>query len=177
MKTMSSVRKICFCAVCLALCVVLPMAFHSFPNGGKVFLPMHIPVLLCGLACGWPWGLLCGLLGPLLSSLLTSMPAAPVLPGMMTECVLYGAGTGLMLKTVRTGHLFGDLYISMTVAMILGRILSGIAKALIFTPGLSLSAWATASFVTGLPGIVLQLLLLPLLVKALMKSKVIPERY
>ena len=177
MKTMSPVRKTCCCAVCVALCVILPMAFHGFPNGGKIFLPMHIPVLLCGLACGGPWGLLCGLAGPILSGMLTGMPGAPVLPGMLVECGVYGLCSGCLLRYIRTGHLLGDLYISMTAAMLLGRILSGAAKALIFTPGLSLRSWAVASFVTGLPGIAIQLVLLPLLVKLLMKNKVLPERY
>ena len=174
---MSSNRKICWCALCAALCVILPMAFHSFPNGGKIFLPMHIPVLLCGMACGWPWGLLCGLAGPLLSSLLTGMPPAPMLPGMVVECGVYGACAGILLGLVRTGRLFEDLYISLTVSMVLGRVISGVVKALILSPGLSLHSWIMASFVTGLPGIVIQLVLLPLLVKLLMKNKVLPERY
>ena len=177
MTTILPVRKTCYCAVCAALCVILPMAFHSFPDGGRIFLPMHIPVLLCGLTCGGPWGLLCGLAGPILSSMLTGMPGAPVLPGMLVECGVYGLCSGCLFHFIRTGHLLGDLYISMTASMLLGRLLSGLAKALIFTPGLSLQAWATASFVTGLPGIVIQLVLLPLLVKLLMKNKALPERY
>ena len=75
---LSATKKLVFCAICVALCVVLPMAFHAL-GSGAVFLPMHIPVLLCGLVCTWPYGVVCGLLGPLLSSVLTSMPAAAVL--------------------------------------------------------------------------------------------------
>ena len=52
-------------AVIFALCLVLPMAFHSIPNGGKIMLPMHIPVLLCGMVCGAPYGAACGQLGPM----------------------------------------------------------------------------------------------------------------
>ena len=177
MNNLSVVRKTCYCALTTALCVILPMAFHGFPNGGKIFLPMHIPVLLCGLTCGWPWGLLCGLVGPLLSSILTGMPGAPVLPGMLVECGIYGLTSGLLLRYVRTGRLLGDLYISLTAAMLLGRVISGLVKALILTPGLSFQAWAMASFVTGLPGIVLQLLLLPPVIRALMNSKALPRRY
>ena len=55
MKTLSHVKKLVLTAVCAALCVVLPMLFHSFPNGGNIFLPMHIPVLLCGMMCSWPY--------------------------------------------------------------------------------------------------------------------------
>ncbi len=80
MQTFTTVKKAIITAICIALCVVLPQAFHAIPNAGSIYLPMHIPVLLCGLVCGWPYGLLCGLAGPLLSSLFTGMPAAAYLP-------------------------------------------------------------------------------------------------
>ena len=63
MNNLSPVRRMVSAALCVALCVVLPIAFHAVPNAGSVFLPMHIPVLLCGLVCGWHYGFLCGLLG------------------------------------------------------------------------------------------------------------------
>ena len=50
MKKTISAKNLAFCALCIALCVVLPMAFHAIANAGPIFLPMHIPVLLCGLA-------------------------------------------------------------------------------------------------------------------------------
>lgn len=174
---MSRVKKLVLTAVCAALCVVVPMAFHAIPNAGSVFLPMHIPVLLCGMLCSWPLGFACGLLGPLLSSLLTSMPSAAVLPGMMVECAVYGCVSGLLLRYIRTGKLYADLYLSLVPAMLLGRVISGIAKALIFAPGISLSAWATASFVTGLPGIAVQLALIPVLMAGLQRAKLVPSRY
>lgn len=174
---LSPVKKIILTALMIALCVVLPIAFHSIPNGGSIFLPMHIPVLLCGLVCGWGYGGLCGLVGPLLSSLLTGMPPAAILPGMMVECCVYGLVTGLMMRYVRTGKTTLDLYLSLVAAMLLGRVLSGIAKALIFTPGMSLAAWAAAGFVTAIPGIVIQLVLIPLVVLALTKAKLLPQRY
>ena len=177
MQKMSYSKRICISAACIALCVVLPMAFHAFPNGGSIFLPMHIPVLLCGMVCGWPYGLICGLLGPALSSLLTSMPPAAMLAPMMIECAVYGISAGLMLKYIRAGKVYIDLYASLVVAMLLGRVVSGIAKALLFTPGLSIAAWATASFITALPGIAIQLLLLPILVHSLSRARLIPARY
>ncbi len=174
---MRPIKKLTLTSVCIALCVVLPIAFHSIPNGGSIFLPMHIPVLICGMLCGWPYGLLCGLMGPLLSSLITGMPPAAMLPAMMVECGTYGAVSGLVLKFLRSGKLYGDLYAALVVAMIAGRVISGIAKALIFSPGMALSAWVTASFVTALPGIVIQLVFLPGVVAMLMKARVIPQRY
>lgn len=177
MRTRNSIKNMTMAAVCVALCVVLPIAFHSIPDAGSVFLPMHIPVLICGMICGWPYGFICGLMGPLISSALTGMPPIAFLPGMMVECAAYGMVSGLMLKYVHTKSTYADLYIALITAMIAGRVISGIAKALIFTPGLAMSAWITASFVTALPGILIQLVFLPSVVFTLMKAKVIPLRY
>ena len=174
---MRPIKKLTLSSVCIALCVVLPVAFHSIPDGGSIFLPMHIPVLICGMLCGWPYGLLCGLMGPLLSSLITGMPPAVYLPAMMVECGTYGAVSGLVLNQVHTKNLYIDLYTALITAMLAGRIVSGIAKALIFSPGLALSAWVTASFVTALPGILIQLVFLPAVTVTLMRARVIPKRY
>lgn len=175
---MSPVKKSIITAVCIALCVVLPQAFHAIPNAGSIYCPMHIPVLLCGLICGWQYGLLCGIAGPLVSALITGMPPAAVLPGMLVECAAYGALTGLMMQLVHTKKVYPDLYISLLVAMLGGRIISGIAKALIFSAGsYSMTAWVTGSFVTSLPGIIVHLVLIPSIVYALMKAKLIPARY
>ena len=171
------VKKLVFTAVCVALCLVLPMAFHAIPNAGQVMLPMHIPVLLCGVICGWPFGMVCGLMGPFLSSVITAMPPAAMLPSMMVECAVYGLASGLLMKYIRTGKPGADLYISLICAMVLGRIVAGFAKAWIFTPGVSPFAWVTTSLVTGIPGIVLQLAVLPLVVAALSRARLIPNRY
>ena len=177
MSQISVVKKMTMSAVCMALCVVLPIAFHIIPNAGPVFLPMHIPVLLCGLICGWQYGAVCGIVGPLLSSVLTGMPPAPVLPSMMVECGVYGLTAGLMMRYHRGGTTFSDLYVSLPVAMMAGRIFAGIARALIFAPGTNVVAWIAGSISTALPGILIQLALLPTLVVLLMRAGVIPPRY
>ena len=178
MKKMSVVKRAIITAICIALCVVLPQAFHAIPRAGMIYLPMHIPVLLCGLICGWPFGLLCGLAGPVLSSVITGMPPAATLPSMMIECAIYGCIAGLLMAIVKTKKTYLDLYISLIGAMLCGRIIAGILQALIFSAGkYSISAWATSYFVTALPGIIIQIVLLPSIVFALMKAKLIPERY
>jgi len=174
---LSYAKKIVYTAVCVALCVVLPMAFHSIQNAGSIFLPMHIPVLLCGLMCGWPFGFICGLLGPALSTLLTGMPMAAMLPSMMVECAAYGCVTGTMMCFVHTKKPVADLYISMVTAMVVGRVLAGLAKSLIFSPGTAPFAWVTTSLVAGIPGIVIQLILIPLVVVSLTRAKLLPARY
>ena len=164
-------------AVCMALCVVLPMALHAIPNAGTLLSPMHLPVLLCGLICGWQYGLLCGLAGPMLSCFITSMPGIGYLPTMMLELAIYGFVTGLMMRLIHTGKQLADIYISLLTAMLAGRIVTGIARALIFAAGsYSWKAWATGYFVSSFPGIVLQLILVPALYLALQKAHVIPAR-
>ena len=178
MMKLSYVKKAIITAACVALCVVLPMAFHAIPNAGSIYCPMHIPVLLCGLICGAPFGLLCGILGPLASALITQMPPMAYLPPMLVELAVYGLVAGVMMRFVKTKHLYADLYSSLVVAMVAGRIVAGVAKALIFAPGkITLAAWAGAYFVTALPGIIIQLALIPSIVVALEKGKLIPARY
>lgn len=178
---MSKIKKACICAICIALCYVLPVALHSF-GLGSILSPMHIPVLLCGLVCGGFYGVFCGIAGPIVSSILSGMPPVTMLFSMIPELVVYGLVTGLLMKKVRTGRLLPDVYISMAAAMVLGRIVGGIAKALFIAINASgdaftLGLWATSYFVGTLPGIVVHLILIPLLVTVLMKTKVIPARY
>ncbi|MDD4134819.1 MAG: ECF transporter S component, partial [Eubacteriales bacterium] len=163
---------------CIALCVVLPLAFHAIPNAGNVFSPMHIPVLLCGLICGWPFGLACGILGPLLSSLITGMPPQAFLLPMAVELAVYGLATGFLMRWVHTGSNYADLYICLIAAMLLGRVIAGLARGLILSPGnLTMAAWASGYFITSLPGIAIHLALIPALVMALMRARLIPARY
>ena len=177
-NTLSHVKRLTFTAVCLALCVVLPLALHAIPDAGTLLSPMHLPVLLCGIICGWPYGLLCGLLGPVLSSAITGMPPAAYMPPMIVELAVYGFVSGLLMQLIRTKNLYADLYISLIAAMLVGRVAAGAAKALIFAPGsLTVAAWATGYFVTCLPGIVIHLALIPGIVLALMKARLIPARY
>ncbi len=178
MQKMSNVKKSIITAVCIALCYVIPLMFHGIQNAGNIFCPMHIPVFICGLICGWQYGLLCGIAGPALSSALSGMPPVAILPSMMVELAAYGTAAGLMMKLVRTKSTYADLYISLIVAIVCGRVLSGLAKALIFARGsYSMSAWIAGSVVTSWPGTVIQLVFIPTIVFALMKSHLIPERY
>lgn len=175
---LSHVCRSVITAMCMALCVVLPIAFHAIPDAGSIFSPMHIPVLLCGLICGPVYGTVCGIAGPLLSSALFQMPPMAYLPPMMVECAVYGLCTGILMRFVRTGRLYGDLYISLISAMLLGRAVAGAARALIFAPGVySFAMWATGYFVTSLPGIAIHLIFVPTLVVALQRARLIPTRY
>ncbi len=167
-----------FTGLCIALCIVLPMAFHMIPNAGSVILPMHIPVFICGFICGWQYGLICGIIGPLLSSLLTGMPPAAILPSMMAELAVYGLVSALLLKLINTKNIIADLYLSLVGAMLAGRVIAGIVKALMFAKGtFTIMTWVTAHFVTCVPGIIIQLVFIPMLYFALAGAKIIPKKY
>lgn len=178
MKKTVNAKNLAFCALCIALCVVLPMAFHAIANAGDDLLAdaHSCAAVRAGVRVA-VWADLRRARAAL-SVVLTGMPGPAVLPGMMVECGVYGLVCGLMMLRVHTGKLYADLYISQITAMLLGRVLSGVCKALLFAPAtFSIAAWATASFVTGLPGIIIQLVLLPSLVVALTKARLLRVRY
>ncbi len=174
----NNIKKLVITSLCMALCIVLPLAFHSIPNGGSIFSPMHIPVLLCGIVCGPLYGLVCGIFGPLLSSLITQMPPLAYLPPMTAELAVYGLVCGICIKLVHTKKYILDVYISLAGSMLCGRVAAGLAKAFIFMPGeFSLKMWVTAYVIEAVPGIILHLLLIPMLVLVLVRARVIPPRY
>lgn len=167
----SKTKNLVGAGLCIAIGLILPQLFHMV-GAGPVFLPMHIPVLLCGLCFGWQYGLAVGVVTPLLSSLFTGMP--PIFPtavAMMFELGAYGALTGLIYRYLRQ-----NIYIALIGGMLGGRVVSGFASALFY--GLAgkeygLQLFLTGAFVTAIPGIILQIIVVPLLVFALEKSGVI----
>lgn len=168
------IHRLTSASLCLALGVLLPQLFHAIPNAGSIFLPIHMPVLICGFLSGWPFGLACGLLAPILSSLLTGMPPAPVLPGMVCELAAYGAATGFLFPKVRRNRPLLDVYLALLPAMLLGRLVSGLLNGLLFRAGeYTFQMFLTASFVTALPGIILQLICIPALLLALQRANLL----
>lgn len=164
---MSYNLKIVTTAVCIALGVLLPMLFHMVGALGSVFLPMHIPVLIAGLFLGVQSGLVAGAVTPMLSTLLTGMPPAmPTLPIMMAELAAYGVISGYLYHRRRL-----SLLSSLVGAMLTGRLVAAATVFVLaqlvqikFTPLVYLSG----AVVTGLPGMAIQLVIVPLLVKRLL---------
>ncbi len=167
---MQTTKKLTLAALFIAMGLVLPTALHGF-GGGTVLLPMHIPVLLCGFICGWRYGLGVGLLLPLIGSITAGMPPFPMIAvPMMLELATYGAVTGALHKKC-------NVYVALVGAMLVGRAVSGVASALFFgVAGVpyGLSAFVSGAFITALPGIVIQLVLIPILVLALERSGLLP---
>ena len=170
---MHKTKQLVLTAMFIALGVVLPQAFHAIPNAGSVILPMHIPVLMSGYIVGPLFGLICGIATPLLSHLIFSMPPAPILPGMICELAVYGLMTGLLNKLIKNDNEIVKAYMVLIGAMLCGRVTYGILNALIFRAGsYSFGAWTSAAFVTAIPGIIIQLVLIPILITRLKKTNI-----
>ncbi|KPL03914.1 MAG: hypothetical protein AMJ90_02685 [candidate division Zixibacteria bacterium SM23_73_2] len=158
-----SSKNITLTALFLALGLILPILFHQFALAGRIFLPMHIPVFLAGIFVGPLSGVVVGILSPVISFFLTGMPPAYAVPLMAMELPVYGLIIGLLAKRL-------PLILALVVSMILGR--AGFALGLLIL-GLflnmpyGLSTFLKVSFVVGFPGIVIQLILIPLLVKGI----------
>ena len=170
----SKTRRLVLTALFIAIGVVLPQAFHAIPNAGSIFLPMHIPVLIAGFAVGPLFGAICGILTPILSHLIFGMPPAMMLAQMICELAVYGFMTGLLNNLIKIKNPVAKNYAVLILSMLSGRLAYGILNALIFKAGsYSLQAWLSAAFITALPGIAIQLILIPILVARLRKADLI----
>ncbi len=151
-------------AMFLAIGLILPFFTGQIREIGNMLLPMHIPVMLCGLICGWQYGGLVGLALPLLRSLLFGMPIFyPNALCMAVELAAYGLCIGFLYGLFKKQNIW-TVYIALIPAMLLGRIAWGGSKALLL--GLKDAPFGWSAFVTGafagaIPGIILQLVLIP----------------
>lgn len=177
---MNRTKKMCITAMMIATGILLPMAFHAIPNAGAIFAPMHLPIMCAGFLCGPIYGALTGIVCPILSFLFTGMPTVARLPNMIMELLIYGGGTGLFFRLIRTKNFLFDSYVSLILSMLLGRAVGGIVTYFLFLGGLrdgySWSIFFTTYFVTCLPAIVIQLLAVPSVLMIAKKMNFLTER-
>lgn len=175
-ESMSRLRlhilRLVYSALFLALAMVLPFLTGQIPEIGAALSPMHIPALLCGFVCGWPWGLAVGAVAPLLRYAVFSMPMMPGAAFMAFEMAAYGAVAGLLYKLLPKK--IWAIYVSQIAAMVAGRIVWGIVR-FIFA-GLKHTSFPFSAFLAGavidaVPGIILHIVLVPIIVMALKKAK------
>lgn len=166
-------KNITLSAMFVAIGLVLPMITGNIPQIGNMLLPMHIPVFLCGLICGWQYGFAVGAILPLMRSFLFGMPPLyPVAIAMTFELATYGFVAGFLYNRSKWQCVIA-LYRSMLLAMLAGRIVWGAAEVVLL--GLSGSAFTWQAFMAGavlnaIPGIIIQLTLIPALMVALNKT-------
>ncbi len=160
-------------ALFLSVSIVLPMVISmGNPQLGQTFLPMHLPIMLCGIVCGTPYGIVVGLIAPLLKSVITGLPVITSAISMAFELATYGGMCGMLYKAFpkKIGYIYPNLLFS----MIIGRIVNGAVQYLILTASdndFILKSFITLTTINALPGIVIQLALIPLIVLALRKTR------
>ena len=163
-----SIKRLVTAAACLALCLVLPFLTGQIPRIGSALAPMHLPVLLGGFLCGPWWAMAVGLIAPPLRFALFGMPPFPVYAAMAFELAAYGLVCGLLYR--RLPRSTGGVYASLVGAMLAGRAVWGLAMWTILGGSFPWSAFVAGAFVNALPGIAVQLVLIPALVLALRRS-------
>ena len=156
-----NLKNMTLAALFLALGLVLPFFTGQIPQIGSMLLPMHIPVFLCGLICGWQYGM---------------PPLFPTATSMAFELLTYGLVVGLLYSRSRW-QCVRALYRCLLLAMVAGRVVWGVVQAVLL--GLAGSAMTLQIFLAGallnaIPGIIVQLILIPVVMLALNRTGLVP---
>lgn len=170
-KNAQATQRMVLSALCIALCYVLPfLTGNNYPLN-TALSPMHIPVFLCGYVCGPWWAAAVGFVSPLLRSFTLSAPPMPGAAAMAFELAAYGLCAGLFYRLLPKKP--WALYASLLISMVIGRIVSVLAKIIIFSIAakpITVGIYFTDAFVTTLPGAALHMVLIPPVVMALEKA-------
>ncbi|MBN2540591.1 MAG: ECF transporter S component, partial [Bacilli bacterium] len=159
-------RELVLIGIFVALGVVIPQAIHFFggPNLGSILLPMHLPVFIGAMLLGSRSGIIIGVLSVFIG-ILIGMP--PFLIGiyMAFELATYGLISGLLYHKFKW-----NIYLSFLLAKLAGMIVAFLVTWFMISV-LTLDVPAIfgtfAMFVPGIPGIALQLLIVPPIVYVL----------
>ena len=170
-----NVRRLVYSAICLALCLVLPLLTGQIPQIGRMLSPMHIPVFLCGFLCGWPYGLAVGAIAPILRGAIFGMPVLfPTGIAMSFELAAYGFVSGLLFRALPKTTPY--LYVDLVISMLCGRAVWGIVSFLlagITQTEFSFGMFIAGAFTNAVPGIILHLLLIPAVVMAMVRAHLV----
>ncbi len=175
-RSRKTLNNMVLTAMFIAIAILLPLLTANIDNYGKMLCPMHIPILICGAVCGWQWGMAAGFISPLLRSLLLQAPVMfPNAVSMAFELAAYGAVIGIMFYILSSRvERLGSVYISLTLAMIVGRLTLALARFAMFGmfgEPYSWSVFMTEAIVTAVPAIVLQYAIVPPIVYALGRKR------
>lgn len=160
-------RDVTRASVLIALGVILPLLFHFLGIPGRVFLPMHIPAILGGFLLKGQMGFLVGFMLPPLNFLVSGMPPFPVFLSMMVELGAYGLTSSLLFQVLQWG-----IVPSLLGAMLVGRGIAILGNWVLFSvlgKEFNVFSLLQSLFVTALPGILIQIVLIPLLVALILR--------
>ena len=171
-----SLLNILLSAMFLAIALILPFLTGQIKEFGSMLLPMHIPVMLCGLVCGWQYGLTIGAIAPLLRSAVVGMPVMfPSAIAMAFELATYGVVIGILFQKARW-KCIKSLLRCLIISMVAGRVVWGIVQCILLglgKNGFTISMFVTSAIVKAIPGIILQLLLIPTVMLMLGKTHLV----
>lgn len=165
---LSAMKKSMIAALCAALCVVLPQALSIIPGTDGGYGALHMPVLLCAFVCGGGSGMLCALIGLCLSAVIAGTPTAMMLPVILGECMFSALFTGFFRKLSFFKKPERSAAFCFAAGIILGRLCGAAISAALFTlESTAFLSWAGGYFVSAMPGMIVQMVLLSMLVMAL----------
>lgn len=176
--TKKQIQDLVTSAMLMAVGIVLPFFTGQIPQIGNMLLPMHLPVLVCGLICGWQYGGIIGFMLPLLRYMLFSAPPMPNGIAMAFELAAYGAIAGFLYNRSRWQCIL-SLYRSLVIAMVGGRMVWGLVRVLMLGIGGNAFSWEmfmAGALLNAIPGIILQLVFIPVLMVALNRTGLVRFR-
>ena len=171
----NQLKKLILAAMFIAIGLVLPFVTGQIPEIGNMLLPMHIPVMISGLVCGWHYGAAVGFITPLLRSFIFGKPFLfPNAVAMAFELAAYGLVIGLVFALMKKKGIV-SLYVSLISSMLAGRAVWGAVMWLILVggKGFTLAAFISGAFTTAIPGIILQLVLIPTIMIVLKRARLV----
>lgn len=167
------IKKITLSGLFIALGLVLPLFTGQLKALGNAFLPMHLPVLICGLVVGPLYGFVIGLIIPIVRHFIFGMPPLyPTAIAMSLELGTYGFVIGYIYQKSKWKCIIA-LYNSLIISMITGRLVWGIVTMILL--GINGQVFTYQMFIAGavlnaIPGIVFQLVFIPSLMLLLNKT-------
>ena len=176
---MRTTYKLVLSAMFLALGLILPFLTGQIQQIGNLLLPMHFTVFLCTFICGWKHGTVVGFILPLLRTFLFGAPILyPNAIAMSVELCFYGFVAGLIYKKIKSKNIL-SVYFSILPAMLVGRVVWGLAQLILLglkEQPFSFQLFISSAFINAIPGILLQLVLIPFIVsmfnRTFMKARV-----
>ncbi len=174
---MKNTKKLTLSALFLALGLVMPFLTMQIPEIGSMLLPMHIPVIVCGFVCGWKYGIIVGFITPLLRSVMFGMPLMmPTAFCMAFELAAYGAVAGILYAALKKTVV--NTYISLLGAMLAGRVVWAIVSFAVYAAmgsAFTIQIFLAGAFLNAIPGIVIQIVVIPVLIVVLRKAHLLDE--
>ncbi len=173
-KNLIFIKKLVYSAMFLAMALLLPFLTGQMQSFGASLCPMHIPVLLCGFICGGPCGAAVGFAAPLMRHFIFGMPLLWSAIPMAFELAVYGLCAGLLYSLLPKKAVF--TYITLISSMLAGRVIWGAVSFLLAglrETSFSFTAFWLTAFAQSVPGMVLQIILVPIIVLALKRAKLL----